>query len=215
VTQKLDKIVVNLHRVAPTMNDNALLYNSRLMKIYLEYISKYHPDVSADSVLKNAGITWYEVEDPAHWFSQEQIDRFHETLVKQTGKANIAREAGRYASTSAAAGAVKQYAMGLMNLTAIYLLTEKLYPFMSRGANIKVKKLGPNTVEITSRPMPGVKEKPYQCANRMGIFEATPKFFTDKLANIEHPTCFHRGDDCCRYICFGSAPAIILFYSAH
>ncbi len=182
------------------MNDNASPYNSRLMKIYLEYISKYHSDVSADSVLENAGITWYEVEDPAHWFNQEQIDRFHETLVKHTGNANIARDAGRYASTSAAAGAVKQYAMGLMNLTAIYLLMEKLYPFMSRGARVKVKKLGPNTVEITSRPMPGVKEKPYQCANRMGFFEATPKFFTDKLANIEHPSCFHKGDDCCRYI---------------
>jgi PAS domain S-box-containing protein len=182
------------------MNDSAPLYNSRLMKIYLEYISKYHPDVNADSVMEDAGITWYEVEDPAHWFNQEQIDRFHETLVKQTGNANIARDAGRYASISAAAGAVKQYAMGLMNLTVIYLLMEKLYPFMSRGAKIKVKKLGPNRVEITATPMPGVKEKPYQCANRTGIFEATPKFFTDKLANIEHPSCFHKGDECCRYI---------------
>jgi len=182
------------------MNDTAALYNSRLMKIYLEYISKYHPDVSADSVLENAGITWHEVEDPAHWFNQEQIDRFHETLVKKTGNTNIARDAGRYASTSAAAGAVKQYAMGLMNLTVIYLLMEKLYPFMSRGAKIKVKKLGLNRVEIIAKPLPGVEEKPYQCANRTGIFEATPKFFTDKLADIEHPSCFHRGDDCCRYI---------------
>ena len=182
------------------MNDNAPLYNSRLMKIYLEFISKYYPDVSADSVLENAGLTWYEVEDPAHWFDQEQIDRFHETLVKQTGNANIARDAGRYMSTSAAAGAVKQYALGLMNLTTIYMLMEKMYPFMSRGAKIKVKKLRPNRVEITSRPMPGVKEKPYQCANRTGVFEAAPKFYTDKLANIEHPSCFHKGDDCCRYI---------------
>ncbi len=182
------------------MNDSTPLYNSRLLKIYLEYISKYQPDVSADSVLENAGITWYEVEDPAHWFSQEQIDRFHQTLVKQTGNENIARDAGRYMSTSAAAGAVKQYALGLMNLTAIYLLMEKMYPFMSRGAKVKVKKLGPNRVEITSIPMPGVKEKPHQCANRTGVFEAAPKFFTDKLADIEHPSCFHRGDDCCRYI---------------
>ncbi len=182
------------------MTDNTPLYNSRLMKIYLEYIRKYHPDVSPDSVLENAGITWLEVEDPAHWFNQEQIDCFHEILVKQTGNENIARDAGRYMSTSAAAGAVKQYALGLMNLTTIYLLIEKMYPLMSRGARVKVKKLGPNTVEIISIPMPGVKEKPHQCANRTGIFEAAPKFYTDKLANIEHPSCFHRGDDCCRYI---------------
>jgi PAS domain S-box-containing protein len=182
------------------MSDTAPLYNSRLMKIYLEYIRKYHPDVNPDSVLENAGITWFEVEDPAHWFNQEQIDCFYETLVKQTGNANIARDAGRYMSASSAAGAVKQYALGLMNLTTIYLLIEKMYPLMSRGAKVKVKKLGPNRVEITSIPMPGVKEKPHQCANRTGIFEAAPKFYTDKLANIEHPSCFHRGDDCCRYI---------------
>ncbi len=182
------------------MSDQAPLYNSRLMKFYLEYTSKYHPDVSIDSILDEAGITWYEVEDPAHWFNQEQIDRFHETLVKKTGNANIARDAGRDSSTSAAGGAVKQYALGLMNLTAIYLLMEKLYPFMSRGAKIKVQKLGSNRVEITAIPMPGVKEKPYQCANRMGIFEATAKFYGDKLAHIEHPSCFHRGDECCRYI---------------
>jgi len=182
------------------MTETAPLYNSRLMKIYLEYVGKYYPDVSIDSILNEAGITWYEVEDPAHWFNQEQIDRFHETLVKKTGNANIARDSGRYMSTSASAGAVKQYALGLMNLTAIYLLMGKMYPFMSRGAKIKVNKLGPNKVEITSIPMPGVKEKPYQCQNRMGVFEAAPKFYGDTLANIEHPSCFHRGDDCCRYI---------------
>ncbi len=182
------------------MNDKASLYNSRLMKIYLEYISKYHPDVSIDSILNEAGITWYEVEDPAHWFNQEQIDRFHETLVKKTSNANIARNAGRYSTTSAAAGAVKQYALGLMNPTAVYMMIGKMYPFMSRGAMVKVKKLGSNRVEITSVPMPGVQEKPYQCANRTGVFEAATKFFTDKLAQIEHPSCFHRGDECCRYI---------------
>ncbi|MGD9180284.1 MAG: ATP-binding protein, partial [Desulfobacterales bacterium] len=134
------------------------------------------------------------------WFNQEQIDRFHETLVKKTGNANIARDAGRYSTSTAAGGAVKQYALGLMNLTAVYMLMGKMYPFMSRGAKVKVKKLGSNRVEITSVPIPGVQEKPYQCANRTGIFEATAKFFTDKLAQIEHPSCFHRGDECCRYI---------------
>ncbi len=107
------------------MNDKVPLYNSRLMKIYLDYISKYHPDVSIDSILDNAGITWYEVEDPAHWFNQEQIDGFHEILVKTTDNANIARDAGRYSSTSAAAGAVRQYALGLMNMTTVYLLMER------------------------------------------------------------------------------------------
>ena len=182
------------------MNESIPLYNSRLMNIYLDYTSKYYPEVNIDELLEYAGVTRYEVQDPAHWFNQNQIDRFHEILVKKTGNANIARDAGNYSATSAAAGAIRPYILGLMNITAIYLLMEKLYPFMSRGAKVKVKKLGPNTVEITSIPIPGVNEKPYQCLNRIGIFEATPKFFTDNLAKVDHPACFHRGDDCCRYI---------------
>ena len=182
------------------MNDSIPLYNSRLMNIYLDYTGKYHPEVNIDELLEYAGVTRYEVQDPAHWFNQTQIDQFHEILVKKTGNVNIARDAGHYSTTSAAAGAVRPYILGLMNITAVYLLMEKLYPFMSRGAKVKVKKLGPNTVEITSIPMPGVSEKPYQCKNRIGIFEATPKFFIDNFAKVDHPTCFHRGDDCCRYI---------------
>ena len=182
------------------MNDKAPLYNSRLMKIYLEYIIKNYPDVSIDEVLDSAGITRYEVEDPAHWFNQNQIDRFHAVLVAKTGDANIARHVGRYSSSSAAAGAVKQYVLGLMSLTATYQLSEKLYPFISRGADIKSNKLGPNTVEVIAIPKPGVAEKPYQCDNRTGILEGMAKLFTDTLATIEHPSCFHKGDDSCRYL---------------
>ena len=77
------------------MNENSPLYNSRIMKIFLQHISKYYPDVSIDSVLEYAGMTKYEVEDQAHWLNQRQADRFHEILVQMTGQQNIAREAGR------------------------------------------------------------------------------------------------------------------------
>ena len=61
------------------------LYNSRNMKVYLEYLNHYHPDIDIDEILKYAGVTKYEVEDPAHFFSQLQVDRFHEIIVEQTG----------------------------------------------------------------------------------------------------------------------------------
>ncbi len=182
------------------MNDTAPLYNSRLMKIYLEFLIKNYPEVSIDAVLDAARMTRFEVEDPAHWFNQGQIDRFHAALVEKTGNANIARDVGRYSATSAAAGAVKQIILGLMSLTATYQLSEKLYPYMSRGASVKAKKLKSNAVEVTAKPKPGVAEKPYQCANRMGTLEGLAKLFTDTLATVEHPACFHKGDDCCRYL---------------
>ena len=47
--------------------------------------------------------------------------------------------------------------------------------------------------------MPNVVEKPYQCLNRLGTFEAVAKIFTGKFAKIEHPICLHKGGDCCLY----------------
>ena len=176
------------------------LYNSRVIKIFVEYLQKHYPDLNIDSILKYAEMTKYEVEDQGHWFNQRQVDRFHQILVEKTGNPNVAREAGRYAVSSRALGAVKQYLLGLMSLRSLYVLMEKLYPIMSRGADVKAKKLGPNRVEIVSIPRPEIAEKPYQCENRMGIFESLAKLFTKRFAKIEHPSCFHKGDDCCRYI---------------
>ena len=72
--------------------DTSPLYNSRITKTYLEYIKNIYPDLDIDSILEYAGMTRYEVEDQAHWFSQDQADRFQEILVKKTGNPDIAKE---------------------------------------------------------------------------------------------------------------------------
>ncbi|MDX1708831.1 MAG: 4-vinyl reductase, partial [Desulfobacterales bacterium] len=182
------------------MNDQQPLYNSRVNKAYIDYLSKNFPHIHINSVLKMAGIADYEIEDSAHWFTQEQQDRLHDILVAETGDADIARKVGRFVTSSESAGTVKQYSLGLMNPTAIYLLMEKLYPLLSRGADVSSRKIGPETIEIISIPKPGVAEKPYQCQYRTGTFEAAAKWFTSEYAKIEHPACLHKGDDCCRYI---------------
>ncbi len=187
--------------MVPIAKANDPLYNSRIIKIFLEYLEKHYLDVDIDLILKYAGMTKYEVGDPGHWwFNQRHVDRFDEILVAKTGNPNIAREAGRYVVSSEALGAAKQYTLGLMSLSSVYILMEKLYPIMSRGADVKATKLGSNRVEIVSTPKPGVDEKPYQCENRMGTFEGLGKWFTKRLADIEHPSCFHKGDNRCRYI---------------
>jgi PAS domain S-box-containing protein len=182
------------------MNDSAPLYNSRITKIYIQYLSRYYPDIDLDSILDEAGIARYEIEDPAHWFSQEKVDRLHDILVARTGNPNIARDAGRHAASSEGLGATKQYALGLMSPATTYLLIEKIHALMSRGADVSARKIGVNQVEITTVPKTGVNEKPYQCENRRGQFESIARMFTDKFAQIDHPACVHKGDDCCRYI---------------
>ncbi len=182
-----------------TPSNTLPLYNSRILKVFLEYLQKDYPDVNPDAVLKEAKIENYEIEDPAHWFTQDQADRFHSVLLEMTGEPRIARYAGRFAS-SEGLGATKQYLLGLMSPSAIYLLMKKVYPLFSRGADIKAKKIRTNTFEIVATPKPGVAEKQYQCENRTGFFEAVTKLFTDRYANIEHHECIHKGDSCCRYI---------------
>jgi len=191
--------------------DTTPLYNSGITKTYLAFIEKTYPDLDIDSIINYAGMTKYEVEDPAHWFSQDQADRFQEILIKKTGNPNIARDAGRYVMSYEGLGPGKKYALGLMNLATVYLLMRKFYTLMSRASDIKTKKLGPNKVEIVATPNPGVNEKPYQCENRIGIFESIAKLFTDKFANVEHRYCSHKGDNSCKYIITWEKSASLLW----
>ncbi|MFO7556030.1 MAG: ATP-binding protein [Desulfobacterales bacterium] len=182
------------------LSDTTPLYNSRITKTYLEYIKHNYPDLDIDSILEYSGMTRYEVEDPAHWFNQRQVDLFQNALVEKTGNPNIARDAGRYTASFEGMGPARQHILGFITPMSVYLLMEKLYPILSRGATIKVKKLGPSKVEITSTPKPGVNEKPYQCENRIGVFESLAELFTHKIATVEHSLCFHKGDNACRYV---------------
>jgi len=182
------------------MDNNAPLYNSRISNTYLEYISSNYPELEIPSLLEYAGIKNYEIEDPAHWLTQGQVDRLHDIMVEKTGNPDLAREAGRYTILSKKIGALKQYTMGLMSPAMVYLATGKLYRTMSRGAHIETKSIGSNQIRLKATPNKGVDEKPYQCANRMGTLESLPKLFADDFATVKHPKCYHRGDDACIYM---------------
>ncbi len=182
------------------IDENTPLYSSRITLTYLEFIKRYHPDVDIDSLLTHAGMTRHEVADAGHWFNQNQTDRFNEFLVAKTGNLNIAREAGRFTVSSEKIGAAKQYALGLITMPSIYMMISKLADSMTRGSIFKARKIAANKAEIQSKPKPGVQEKPYQCQNRIGTLESVGKLLTETFAEVGHPSCFHKGDACCRYI---------------
>ena len=145
-------------------------------------------------------MTAEEVADTGHWFSQAQVDRFHEVLVSVTGDAHISRYAGRYIASSKARSDVSQYLVGMVTIETVYASMAKLVPMLTLGASTTIEKIGSGRLEITSTPSPGIDEKPYQCENRIGTFEALPKPFTSEFAHIDHPECFHNGGKCCRYV---------------
>jgi class 3 adenylate cyclase len=176
------------------------LYSSRLMRNYVEYVRKFHPDVNMDEILRYAWITTYELEDQGHWFSQWQVDRFHERLKQVTGDSKISRKVGRYVTESKASGHLRRYALSFISPGAAYWFIEKIAPHLTRAHTFKTRRIGPNKIEVVAAPKPGVHERPYQCENRMGMLEAMSKLFTNKYARVEHPTCLHAGHDACRYV---------------
>jgi PAS domain S-box-containing protein len=176
------------------------LYNSRLIKNYVEYLKEHHPEVNINTLLNYAGITTYQLEDGGHWFTQNQVNLFHEILTQQTRDPNISQKVGRNIPFSKAAGTVSQYALGFITPSVAYSVLGKLHHIFSRHCTIHTRSIGSNKVEVVATLNPGVEERQYQCENRIGTFEAIAKLFTAKFASIEHPTCIHRGGDSCRYI---------------
>lgn len=176
------------------------LYNSRIIKTYVEYLSKFYPDLDVMPILKDADISMHQVEDGGHWFTQSQCDRFQLKLAEKTGIADIPREAGRYAPFSKASGLVAQYTLGFITPKAAYMVLEKLYPHLSRALILKSNIIASNKIEIEAIPKSGVAESVYQCENRTGTFEAIAKLFTGKFAHIDHTLCMHKGDAICKYV---------------
>ena len=108
------------------MTDFAPLYNSRIIKNYVEYLKIYYPDIDIASLLKYAGIEAYQLDDEGHWLIRMQVDRFHEMLAEKTNNPNIAREVGRFSVTSRASGAVRQYLLGFISPATAYSVIEKI-----------------------------------------------------------------------------------------
>lgn len=182
------------------INDKTPLYNSRIIKIFINYIKKNYNYINISELLSYAKMEPHQVEDEGHWFTQEQVDLFYEKLVKLTGNKNIARDAGRYAASPDSTNIVKQYVIGLLDPSSAFQAVGKYAPEITKSSKYESRKIAKNKVEITVKPYKGVKEKPFQCQNRIGMWEAIGLLFNYRLPKIEHPECIFKGGKVCRYI---------------
>jgi len=176
------------------------LYNSRIVDNYIKLIKKQYPSVDIVRLLEAANMTPYEVADEGHWFTQNQINLFHDKLSNVTHNENIAREAGRNAASPEALGVLRNYVLGMISPSKVYELAGKAADKFTKSTNYVSRKIAYNKVEICVTPREGVQEQPFQCENRIGLFEAISMIFTKKLPHIDHPECVFRGGKTCRYI---------------
>jgi PAS domain S-box-containing protein len=182
------------------MMEEKRYYSSRIIKSYVEYLKKFHPDIAVDPLLKFAGVEMFQLDDEGHWLTQTEVDRFHDILERETQDPDISRKVGRFSVTSRASGALGQYMLGFMNPALSYGVLEKINGRLSRATVMKTRAIALDQIEAKVTLQPGVEEKPYQCDNRLGGLEALAKLSTNKFASIEHPVCVHRGGDCCLYL---------------
>jgi putative nucleotidyltransferase with HDIG domain len=179
---------------------DAPLYNSRIIDTYIKLIRRKYNFINLIELLQYAGMKPYQVADQGHWFTQGQIDRFHERLVQLTGEENVAREAGRFAASPEAIGVMRQYVLGMVGPTKVFEHLEKTTANFTRSSVYLSKKLASNKFEINVIPQKGIRENPFQCENRIGFFEAIPLGFNISSAQIEHPECIFKGGKVCRYL---------------
>jgi HD-GYP domain-containing protein (c-di-GMP phosphodiesterase class II) len=190
------------------------LYNSRIVDNYIRLIEKKYPQIRVSDLLDYAGMTASEVADEGHWFAQDQIDRFHEELSVLTSNASIAREAGCYAASPGAMGAMKLFFLGTVGPGKAYQLIGRGARRLTRSSTFESRSLSSNRVEVTITFEEGVEEKPYQCENRIGFLEAISILFARSAPVIDHPECIFRGGKTCRYNISWSASKADLFKRA-
>ncbi len=179
---------------------DARLYNSRIVDSYIKLLKSRYRHVQIDEVLAYAGMQLYEVHDQSHWFTQDQINRFHAIIQQKTGHANIAREAGRFAASPEAMGTLRQFTLGLIGPSRVYERIGLATARVTKASAYQSRKIAHNCVEIIVSPRPGVQEEPFQCENRMGFWEAIAEMFNARVPRIEHPQCLFKGDSICRYL---------------
>jgi len=195
-------------------SDGRHLYNSRIVDNYIRLIAKKYPEVQVSDLLEYASMAAHEVADEGHWFTQDQIDRFYAKLSELTRNPLIAREAGRYAAHPDAMGAMKLFFLGTVGPGKAYELIGRGARRLTRSSTYESRSLSSNKVEVTVTFGEGVEERPYQCENRIGFFEAISILFARTAPAIEHPECIFRGGKTCRYIISWSASKADLFKRA-
>ncbi len=182
------------------MNQQSPLYNSRLLSAYQQLLRKKYPHVNIGDILGCASIEPFEIIDESCWFTQSQVDRFYERAVQLTGNKHLAREAGQWAASPGAIGAMRQYTLGLLGPSMAFQALGKASKKLSHSCKYETRTLKHNQVEIIVTPHEGVSEKPYQCENRMGFFEAIIDGFRLGVPKIVHSECLFRGGSCCHYV---------------
>lgn len=190
-------------------DSEAVVYNSRLMKICDDYTREEYTEISLEPVYQASKICRYEIDDPGHWFTQTQCDTYYYALMELSGNPNFARDAGRFIILSKEMWVVRQFILGMVSPSMLFSNIERFYSAFSRAINATAILTGRESAEMICRPAPGTQVKSYQCDVCTGILEAIGLLFTQSFATVVHTECVHNGGEVCRFeVNWTAAPSV-------
>lgn len=176
------------------------IYSTRVLAPYIKLLRQKYPLINTDELLAYAGLMPWEAADQSHWITQEQVNRFYYRALDMTAQANLAREAGQLGVSSETYGAVHAYALSFINPHAMFSRIGAIVEKLSRSSSYTSRPLSGNAIEVVVALHPEMQEEPFQCENRLGVFEAGVRMFNYNVPIIEHTECLFQGGKVCRYI---------------
>lgn len=190
-------------RLTESADNLEKLYNSRIFVYYVKLFREKYKHVNVEDILEYAKIDAMAIDDPFEWFTQEQVNRFYERLSAYfDNPEEIAREAGQYVYSDKILGLFKQFSLKLLGVGYVYKNISKYANALTRSSVYSSREISSNKYEITVQLRDNVVESPHQEHNRLGILEAAPLMFSDKMASVESS----RVGNTIRYIITWPAP---------
>ena len=171
------------------MSERQPLYNSRLTKMYIKYLRHHYPQVQYRVRAAGGRHAPYQIEDPAHWFTQEEVDRFHAVMAPSTPGIRISpRKVGQlYGLIRRARGRAKQYILGLMT-PAMHLPVDgkELSAAEPRGQHLRPKNWTPTESKSCRPPSPGLLKSPINAPTAPEFLRPWPDLVHRRVGQISN-----------------------------
>ncbi len=173
-------------------------YNALLFDNYLNYLKDFYPQIDRVKLLNDAGIESWEM-DIGHWFSQEEVERFYDAVLKVTGNPNIAIEAGRHTVYVLPKNFMRETALGFLTPDAFFDKLNQMMPLYCKVTSVTAERVAGNSYNIILNWINGAKPKAFQCDRFRGFLEAIVLVYRKTIPKIIHDECYFKNASRCVY----------------
>ncbi len=177
--------------------DSEPVYSNRGHISYCRFLEKRFGKDVLNRVLEQAGVDWEALSDRNGYQPPSVLKRLRAAAREITGEEDLAYLAGR--SLAENTGRLEGFIAGVTSPEVVIRQLGRIEGRMALKTVTTTESLGRRRYRVETHFKDGFREAPEACRNRIGCYEATPRFFGLPYAKVEHPECAFRGDPHCVY----------------